>query len=62
MMNLIHGDCIEKLQEIADGSIDLIVTDPPYGIDYQTFRTKREKPMMIISTGLLSLLDTVAGY
>jgi site-specific DNA-methyltransferase (adenine-specific) len=43
MMNLIHGDCIEKLQEIADGSIDLIVTDPPYGIDYQTFRTKREK-------------------
>jgi DNA modification methylase len=23
--------------------VDCIITDPPYGIDYQTFRTKREK-------------------
>ena len=27
---LIHGDCLEKLKDIPDGSIDLVVTSPPY--------------------------------
>ena len=27
-----HGDCLEKLKEIPDNSIDSIVTDPPYGL------------------------------
>ena len=31
MIDLIHGDCLEKMQDIADGSVDLILTDPPYG-------------------------------
>jgi len=31
MIELIHGDCIEKMKDIADGSIDAIITDPPYG-------------------------------
>ena len=26
----ICGDCIEKMQEIKDGSVDLVVADPPY--------------------------------
>ena len=30
MVNLIYGDCIEELKKIPNGSIDLIVTDPPY--------------------------------
>lgn len=29
---LINGDCFEKLKEIPDDSIDLILTDPPYNI------------------------------
>jgi site-specific DNA-methyltransferase (adenine-specific) len=29
-MNLILGDCLEKLKELPDNSIDSIVTDPPY--------------------------------
>ena len=29
---LINGDCFEKLKEIPDNSIDLILTDPPYNI------------------------------
>jgi len=38
------GDCFELLRELPDGSIDLVVTDPPYGIDYQSNRrTAREK-------------------
>ena len=30
MIKLIHGDCLEKMAEIEDGSIDLTVTSPPY--------------------------------
>jgi len=28
--NLLHGDCIEEMQKLDDGSIDLTVTSPPY--------------------------------
>ena len=27
---LLHGDCLELMKDIPDGSVDLIVTDPPY--------------------------------
>ena len=30
-IKLIQGDCLEKMQDIPDGSIDAIITDPPYG-------------------------------
>ncbi|XZU98204.1 DNA-methyltransferase [Acinetobacter baumannii] len=26
-----HGDCLELMKSIPDGSVDLILTDPPYG-------------------------------
>ena len=25
------GDCLERMKEIPDGSVDLVLTDPPYG-------------------------------
>jgi site-specific DNA-methyltransferase (adenine-specific) len=28
---LLHGDCLELMKQIPDGSIDAIITDPPYG-------------------------------
>ena len=31
MINLIQGDCLEEMKNIPDGSIDLVLTDPPYG-------------------------------
>lgn len=31
MVSLIHGDCLEKMQDIPDGSVDMVLTDPPYG-------------------------------
>jgi len=33
---VINGDCIEVMEEMSEGSVDLIVTSPPYGvgIDY----------------------------
>ena len=30
MIDLRQGDCLELMKDIPDGSIDLIVTDPPY--------------------------------
>ena len=33
---LYNGDCLEVMKDIKDKSIDLIVTDPPYLIDYQS--------------------------
>lgn len=30
MLKLYNGDCLEKIKELPDKSIDLIVTDPPY--------------------------------
>jgi site-specific DNA-methyltransferase (adenine-specific) len=31
MINLILGDCLERMKEIPDGSVDMVLTDPPYG-------------------------------
>ena len=28
---LLFGDCLERMKEIPDNSVDLILTDPPYG-------------------------------
>lgn len=33
-VTLHHGDCLEVMQKIPDGSIDSIVTDPPYGLGF----------------------------
>jgi DNA modification methylase len=33
-MRLIHGDCLEVLPTLPEGSIDAVVTDPPYGLEF----------------------------
>ena len=30
-IELWHGDCLELMENIPDGSVDLVLTDPPYG-------------------------------
>ena len=35
-IELWHGDCLELMKNIPDGSVDLVLTDPPYGIDFQS--------------------------
>ena len=32
MVDLMHGDCLELMKDIPDGSVDLVLTDPPYMI------------------------------
>ncbi|KXB08076.1 hypothetical protein AKJ58_00990 [candidate division MSBL1 archaeon SCGC-AAA385D11] len=36
LKNLILGDCLEKIEEIPDDSIHLLLTDPPYGTNTVT--------------------------
>jgi len=31
-IQLIHGDCLEEMKNIPDGSVDMVLTDPPYNI------------------------------
>jgi len=33
-----QGDCVEIMKGMESESVDLVVTDPPYGIDYQSAR------------------------
>ena len=30
-IKLIHGDCLEKMKDIADGSVDMVLCDLPFG-------------------------------
>ena len=33
---MIHGDCIEVMRTMPDASVDLIITDPPYLVNYRS--------------------------
>ncbi len=37
---LIYGDCLIEMEKLDDASIDLVITDPPYGIDYSSNRSE----------------------
>lgn len=32
-VKLLLGDCLELMKDIPDGSIDAVITDPPYGLE-----------------------------
>jgi transcriptional regulator with XRE-family HTH domain len=34
VIQLLHGDCLERLRELPDCSVDACVTDPPYGLSF----------------------------
>lgn len=41
-IDLLQGDCLELMKDIPDESVDMILTDPPYGIAFQSgHRTSR---------------------
>lgn len=45
-LNKIHNiDCLEFMKTLPDNCIDLVLTDPPYGMNYQSSRRtdKHEK-------------------
>jgi len=34
MIKLIQGDCLEKMKDLEDNSVDAVVTDPPYELGF----------------------------
>jgi len=41
-----HNNCFEVFSQLPDESIDLILTDPPYGIDYQLHITTSKERIL----------------
>lgn len=35
-MNIFNEDCKKGIKKLKDSSIDLVLCDPPYGMDYQS--------------------------
>ena len=62
MINLHNGDCLEVMRQIADCSIDLILTDPPYGIDLTPQREKGKfKNTKVINDDTLEWLPKIVN-
>ena len=44
VVRLIQGDCLEEMKNIEDNSIDMVLTDPPYGMSFQSnYRNVKHK-------------------
>lgn len=49
-VDLYLGDCLEVMKQIPDKSIDAVITDPPYGINYQSaWRTDANERFDVLS-------------
>ena len=46
MIELMQGDCLEVMKEIPDGSIDMVLADPPYGTTACKWDTVIDFPSM----------------
>ena len=55
-MQLILGNCLEKLKELKDNSVDSVVTDPPYGISFMGKKWDYDVPSKEIWTEVLRVL------
>ena len=60
MIQLYRGDCLEEIKKIPDKSVDLVLTDPPYGIDFQSsWRTEKEKRHKKIANDKKPFIDFI---
>ena len=59
---LLHGDCLEILPLFEPDSVDLVLTDPPYGIglDYETF-TDSNNNMRLLIKEVMPLLRRIGS-
>lgn len=53
---LFCGDCLEMLPTLETGSVQAIIVDPPYGIDYQSNRRVATKKLAKIANDRIPLL------
>ena len=55
-MKLLLGDCLDKLKELDDNSVDSIVTDPPYGLSFMGKKWDYDVPSVDIWQECLRVL------
>jgi DNA modification methylase len=53
---LMQGDCLVRLRELADSSVDAIVTDPPYGLSFMGKRWDYDVPSVEVWAECLRVL------
>lgn len=62
-LNMIYNeDCLEGMKRIANESVDLIVTDPPYLVKYKTGRRKDKKHKFSSVIANDDNPDTISAY
>jgi DNA modification methylase len=54
--NIHRGDCLEVLRSMPDGSVDAIVTDPPYGLSFMGKKWDYDVPSVEIWVECLRVL------
>ena len=55
-IKLMQGDCLKMMKLIPDGSVDMVLTDPPYGMSFQS-NYRGSKYNKIINDSSLSWVD-----
>ena len=60
-VRLILGDCLEAMKQIPGGSVDAVITDPPYGVTKLSWDCKVKQEwlyeMLRISTGTVMMIN-----
>ncbi len=44
--SIIHGDCVEAMKRLPEGSAGFILTDPPYLVNYRDRHGRRVRTMI----------------
>jgi len=47
-IDLLLGDCLDRMRELPDGCVDAIVTDPPYGLSFMGKKWDYDVPSVAI--------------
>ena len=56
MALILNGDCLAKMKEMADNSVDSVVTDPPYGLAFMGKKWDYDVPSAVIWREALRVL------
>ena len=58
-VQLYCGDCLEILPEIPDGSVDAVVTDPPWGLGGSSGTIGKKRAKAVYDNGLVDDIEAV---